>query len=487
MTHRAFARWTPVLAGVLAGIVFLGSVGLAVRDLDFHDQAAFRRLWADLAQGIEGYLDAVRPQAQAKPPDPSALIRTRAVIQGWIRGSGARATRPLATLPDESFLHPRLRSEPRSYDDHGRGALLAWAFRLRGGIAPYLIVWLAAVCALPLVLWGFAELWGAGMPRAAVVWALLLSLVPFVPETLALTRYAVGFYLVGVLLLVPLSVFACAGRPSVAGLAARTAVASGVFAICVFCRSSALVLLPGFVAALAIGAWRASRGWGVRGALLASGVALLLLPLPLARGAQQNDVWQPVWEGLGDFDRSKGFTWADSVAERAARNRGAPGLWTPRSEAVFRSDVLFAIRDDPAWYAGILARRLAATVTLWRLWPWTPRDGTFIREASSPNEGVIDKYWTYTTTIDHVGVGPWRLELPILLLVAPSLALAWRARGSSRARRGLAILGCLALGTLALPVAITTAGGSEAQSFGVVYLLGAALLTEATRGPQEYS
>lgn len=172
------------------------------------------------------------------------------------------------------------------------------------------------------------------------------------------------------------------------------------------------------------------------------------------------------------------------MALEAVQKEGVQDLWTPESEAVLRAQVLDTIRAEPGWYLGILVRRLLSTVTLWRLWPWIPRDGAFIRESETPNEGGIGKYWTYTTTADFVGIGDYNVELPVSLLVAPALVLgllAYRGQRTGAAREALIVLACPAVAILILPVIITTAGGQEGQAMALVYLLAAGFLADVLR------
>jgi hypothetical protein len=478
-------RWARCLLIAAGGPILLAAHTLAFSaSVDFAGLDAWRRLWTDLAVATTGWVEAVYGPAPGlvTARGDAADARGRQMLLERIERDGLRPTRPLATVRDRAFVRERLLPEPKPYDDKGRGMLLGLLFRLRGGIAPFLILWLGWLLAAPVLAWTAIELCGAGHGRAAVAWAVLAGLSPFVVETLALARYPVGFYLVALLLVVPLAVYACLHpAPTVGGLAARVAAAAALLALCVFCRSSAAVLLPGFLLAAGMGVRRVLAGRGRRLAALAAAAVLFAAPLPLVQGAQQNDVWQPIWEGLGDFDREKGYTWSDAAAEEAARRAGAPGLWTSESESAFRRQVLGDVTGDPVWFAGILVRRLAATVTLWKLWPWTPTDGLFIRRHSSENEGVIDKYWTYTTTIDYLGFGPWRIELPMPLVLAPGIALVLfgrRARWRPAASGFLRVLACVAVAALPVPVLVTTAGGQETQAFGLVYLLAAAFLVD---------
>jgi hypothetical protein len=463
----------------------VASTALAVRDVKLRELGAYRRLWSDLALSIATYIDHAYPAGREKPqrlqegldPEQAAMH----LVLWRIEMDGLRPTQPFRTVRERPFQATRLRPEPRPYDDKGRAVLLGWAFRLRGGIAPFLILWLAPLLALAVVAWSAVELCAAGSVRAALAWVTLLAWFPYVPEALTLTRYPVGFYLLAVLMIVPLAAYATASRsPTPRGLLVRALAAGGGFALCVYCRSSTILLTPGFFLALGLGLRRVVPDTRRRLGLGGVALVLFLAPLPLAKVGQQNDVWQPLWEGLGDFDRTKGYTWSDAVALERARLAGASELWTPESEAAFREQMLRDVRDDPAWYAAILARRLFATVSLQKLWPWGPRDGAFMRRQDSANEGVIDKYWTYSATIDHVGAGRWRFELPVSVLLLPAaIVLAGALRRRPFAWRAATLGACVAAGTLGLPVLVTTAGGVEAQAFGLVHLLLAACLAEA--------
>jgi len=96
------------------------------------------------------------------------------------------------------------------------------------------------------------------------------------------------------------------------------------------------------------------------------------------------------------------------------------------------------------------------------------------------------------TPADRIGLGPWRVELPLVLLWAPTLVLFilfGLGRGIARRRPWATRLGpvllvmlCVAVAALSLPVLFTTAAGLETQAFVMVYFLGVAfLLDEALR------
>jgi hypothetical protein len=452
--------------------------------VEFAGLEAWRRLWSDLAIATASWVDAAygpAPQRVVARGD-EAEDRARRLILERIERDGLRATRPLATIRDRPFVRERIAPEPKPYDDKGRSALLAVAFRLRGGIAPFLILWLGWLAAAPVLAWTAVELCAAGHARTAAAFMVLLGLTPFVAETLALPRNAVGFYLVGLLLVIPLAVYGRLGpAPTLLGLSVRTAATSLALALCVFCRSSVILLVPGIVLAFWLGARRAVRSPWRRWAATAAAAALFILPSLVVRQVGHHDVWQAIWEGLGDFDRDKGHAWSDPVAEQAARRAGAPAMWTPESESAFRAQVIGDVVGDPAWFARILIRRLAATVTLWKLWPWAPMDGVSLRPSTAANEGLMDKYWRYTTPIDHLGFGPAQVEIPVVVLLAPGIALAImaaRGRGRTRARDLLLVSACPALASLGAPVLISTAAGQETQAFGLTYLLTAAFLVD---------
>jgi hypothetical protein len=297
----------------------------------------------------------------------------------------------------------------------------------------------------------------------------------------------------------PLATYAAlAPRTDRRGLLWRAAGGGLLFAVCALCRSSALFLLPGVVAAFTLAAVRfAPRPGRVRHTLAALAVALavFLLPYAVIRPPQHHDIWPAVWEGLGDFDRTKGHSWSDPVADEVVRGAGGDSFKSPAGEAILRGIVLREVREDPIWFAGILVRRLAATVTQSKLWPHARTDGLWMTRGQTFNEGFLDKYYTYTTTADFLAWGSRRIELPIALVIGPTVVLAifalvrWPgastpaeralARTANWARPGLWVMACAALAALPLPVLLTTAGAAEPQAFVLVYLLGAALAAES--------
>ncbi len=479
---------TGLAVGAAAAALLLLSCGRVVASFDYRssESAAYRRLWSDTVWAINDFVLHRFPPQPGETLDP-AVDPTRAYVVVMLERTGQLDIKPWQfwrSFRPWIFREHRGPYELGVYDDRGRALLLARSFRLMGGVAPFLILWLAALAAAPALVWCVHEMWQSRRRVAAVVFAAAVATSPYVAETLTHARYAVGFYLVACLVAVALTT-AVVLRPqiSLAALAARFAAAGAALAVCISCRPSALFVLAGL--ALLLPVWLARfRHLGLLATALLA--ALLVAPAAVARPSKHHDVWIALWEGLGDFDRTKGHTWSDPVAQGVARFHGAPELWSPESEPIFRELVLSHIRNDPAWYAAILAKRAGSTVLQWKLWPYGPTDGLHMRRKTSDNEGFIDKYYGYTTTGDHIGFGTWTKEvwMPVwpglmLILLLHSLLSRSADAAAVRTRRleagAVATLGVCFLG---VPVAISTAGAQETQAFFFAYFLAAALLAE---------
>jgi hypothetical protein len=199
---------------------------------------------------------------------------------------------------------------------------------------------------------------------------------------------------------------------------------------------------------------------------------------------QRHAFWFGMWSGLGDFDRTHGYTWLDAAASEAAVAAGGTPLrsygYDPVNEPIYRRLVLGDISSDPLWYAGVLARRLAATVSERKLWPWPPWSGRSIAEPTSPNEGAIDAYYALTTPPDRFGIGEHQFEVPMPLLVAPAVAvvlLAVRRRGDWGG--SALVVAALAAAALPLPILVTTASAIETEAFMIVHLVALSLAPAA--------
>lgn len=465
------------LLGLAAGAVFaallLTHVAVRHADTRIGELGAFRRLWSDEALATTALVDArTGGAASRRPRNPESVAACRRLIVERAHVLQIRPWQFWRTIRAEPFIRERIYQEPAPYDDPGRAHLLGVGFRILGGVSPYLVFWLAPLLGAPVLAWTIAEIWRSGHSGAGVVFGCLLVLSPFVVEVLALARSPVGFYLVAWLALVALAVFAMLGPPpDPRSLLLRCAVTGLLFGVCAFCRIGSLFLIPGIALAIAVGARRATSR---RRVLLAAACGVLsLMPSLVVRPEQSHNRWQPLWEGLGDFDRTHANTWSDPLAEEWVRRHGAPGLWTAESEEVFRADMLATIRSEPGWFARILAQRLWATVSQHKLWPRIATDGLWMTRSTSMNEGFMDKYYTYTETVDFLGWGAHVIEVPIALVTFPTLALL----ALRRWREGLVLAAAAA--AVFVPVLISTASGQETQAFVLVYFLGFAFAAEA--------
>ena len=436
---------------------------------------ASRRYWEDLTIATTGFYDAGGPRFSIQSLDGNQL---RHALRRYVlrTTSGMPAWPFWRTIPVKPFLRaPRI--EPRDTDDTGRSLLLGIGFRLLGGVAPRLQLWLGPLLAIPLLLWLTWELADAGRRVAMFAAPLLYASSAYLVACASLPYSALGFYLLAILALEAFAVHALLNpSPSVAGLALRTAVAGCVLAACIRCRSSALFLLPGYLLALAGGLGRRVPGTTARLLIGPALAGLLLAPVLATRAKQHHEVWLGLWEGLGDFDHSKGHAWNDALAKQFLRDHGVdapPGdaIWFRDNEAFFRRQVLTDVGGDPLWYLAILFRRAVAALTQARL--WTP-----YLTAPAASEEVIRTYYTMAPDAEQLGVGRWSLRVPMPLLIAASVAAAWRPRSRPRFAPEAGVLVCGLTATLGLPIAFTTASGLETQGVALVYLLGLALAAE---------
>jgi hypothetical protein len=475
-----------LLALLASTLLVCGSIASTAR-VRYQELGPYRRLWDDLSIAISAHLDRVRPNRMLVEDDDAAqatvLVYRRLLIEKIEQGN-VRPWQFWRRVSSKPFIREGLTAIVHEADDAGRARLLALGFGVLGGIAPFLILWLALLVLLPVVWWTAFEFEVSGHGIAVGIFLMLVGCSPFVVDTLALSRAPIGFYLVAVLLLVPFAGYAILGHGvSRLGLFVRTLAAGALFGVCAACRSGSLLLAGGFLLALLLAVRRVYGADRRRRAVLgrfAIATAIFFAPYLAVRMPQHHDVWMGVWEGLGDFDRSKGHIWSDQVAAQVTSDAGSPVFRSVRSEAILRQLVLQHVREDPAWYMDILAKRVWATLTLRKLWPTIRSDHDYIERSTSPNEGGMDKYWGYTTTVDFLGFGESVWEMPIALLIAPTLALLALAalRRGDRARPAF-VLACLATAAAPLPILISTASGAETEAFACVYFLGAGFLIEA--------
>lgn len=415
------------------------------------------------------------------------------------------------TLPPRSISPDRQWRAASRFDDGGRALLLGLCYRVMGGAAPFLLFWLGILIFVPLLGVLFLEFRSAGHAIAGAILAILLSSSAFVVDLLALGYSAAGFHLMSIVVLGALATYTTLGRVTVRGLLLRSlgwGVVLGVFSIA---RGTVPSLLPAFLLAVVIGAFRAlpSRGrkaWPLALALTFVNAAMLCLPYLLLgryvdglvesamtrRGRpmmpRYHDPALLIWKGLGDFDRTKGYEFRDKAGERAIIKESRTGNAERDQEIHLRNVILEDIRTDPLWYVSILAKRALSTAALYKISPFGPRDGLSMIPASSANEGVIDAYYAITTHADWYRLGRWTGELPVGLFLFPTglllIAALLPASGAAAprlfraARTALPVMTLVSLGVLASPVLITTATALEPQCFVIVHFLALAFLAE---------
>lgn len=472
-----------------------------------------RRFWEDTHMAEALYLFGEFPATAnqvVRWRDDAGIARNREAHRHFevtVPEAGIQPWQFWRVVRENRFRRPNERRLVTRYDDSGRPILLGLAFRLRGGIAPYLFFWLAPLMALPVLAWMAAELTRAGAPAAAAVLLLLFGAWPFLADALALSYSPAGFSVLALIATIPIAVYAAVDpTPRRRGLLLRAGATGIVLASCVLARGGALLAAGGVFLALVVGAARmeAPRRRS-RLVTMAAGCVLLALPYLAARSAvgalirrtataygqssvppQRHAFWFGMWSGLGDFDTTHGYSWLDSEASAAAVAAGGTPLrsygYDPVNEAIYRQLVLADISKEPFWYAGILVRRLAATVVQRKLWPWPPLGGRSLALPTRPGEGAIDAYYSLTTPPDRFGVAGHEVELPIPLLVAPAVAVAWMAaKRKGRARGAALVLAALAAAALPLPVLVTTASAVETEAFAILYVAAAAFAIEALR------
>ena len=482
-----------------------------------------RRHWEDVSAAIKIYLDRhFPPEANRLPtsegqaiPSESDESRTAAwqacrdVVVEKTRNWEITPRQFWRTIPARPLLKVRDRFRAvRPGEDAGRAKALVLGFEVLDGVSPYLLVWLATLACLPVLLWVSWEMFDAGYPAAGGTLLLLWGSSLFVVDCLSLAHSGAGFYLLALLVLMGLTAYTgLSDRKSPAGFLVRGTAAGAVFGVCSVIRSDTVLLFPGFAAALALGTLGlvrqrgtehptvgAARMLAIRTVALGGVLALFLLPYFALNPPRPRPVWLSVWEGLGDFDTTKGHYWRDADAARVLREAGhEPGPeslfgWLDESgEAYFRDSVLQDVRSDPLWYGRILRDRLFATITQEKLWPLRANTGREIALSTYPNQGDTDKYYRLTTTVDWFGIGERRVEVPVSLLVLPTSALllwglvVWARRRRDahpnvNVLRSVAALVPAALGALGAPVFISTASAIETQAFALVYFLGLGLL-----------
>lgn len=449
------------------------------------------RFWDDMCVAINRYLDwSYGPRGRPGNPDEDAAAFKDLVV--WKAGeAGIRPFEFWRVIRPEPFLRVRHRTWIPPLEDPGRPMLLAAAFALRQGIAPYLMIWIGTLTSIAALLWVLWEARASGVLLAGSVFVALCVSSPFVVESLSLAHSAVAFYLIAALLLVALGLYAFLGRDEAArGFALRAVAASVGFALCCMCRAGTLLMAPAFGVALLVALDRIVPGrvqggfW--RRSLLAGALTIAFVgPYLLVRPPQHHNFWISYWEGLADYGVDRGYSWQDRDLKRWLVARGRKPFEHPRDvsaedDAYMGQVVRQDIRADPVWFAGVLGRRFVDTVSLAKLAPYGPRDGYSIEPPPL--------HFKYTTPADWLGFGGTKVEVPtsflwsgslILLLWWVHAALRSKAELKRRLEDRLALILSLAAATLALPVLMTTAAGMETETFVLVHILSFSVLVQA--------
>ena len=483
--------------GVVVPVLFLANVVLLKKDTDLSEMRASRRYFEDTCVGVKNLLDGeygLLPTAES-PNYQKAFDACARLLAGGASRQEVRPWQFWRTIHLRPFVNSReTLVGPRPFEDPGRAILVATGFRVLGGVSPFLTLWIAVPFFLIVLWWTAWELSRAGRAVAAAVFLFLLALSPFVVDIVTFTHSGVSFYLVSMIAIVAMSSYAVfSERVTAGGVVARAAVAGAFLGISVWCRSSSMALLAGLVLALLLGARRLDRG-PRRAAWAALALAALVVPSLALRPPKGHAVWISIWEGLGDFDRTKGHVLWDDDAKRTLVNAGVPvrkellGWVSEEAELFFRGEVLKHVREDPRWFARILLRRVWATITQEKVRAWTGRDWRWIRDHLTENEGGMGKYYSWITPVNVLGLGRARVTVPVLLLMLPTAVLValalmppWSERSAAlkpAAMKAAAVLACLAASAIVIPVAITTGSMPETEAFALVYVFGSALLVD---------
>lgn len=243
-----------------AGVLALAACGVllvfnatAVSERQAADLSRHWRYWDDMALAAGRFLDGRglwpgEPRRTVPLADAGGELREIVELQ-----AAERRIEPWQfwrVVPARQFRIWKSRGEPAPLEDPGRAALLGWAFRIFGGIAPYVLLWLGLLCALPILAWCWLEFHAARLSIAGTAFYALLAVSPYCVESLTLAHSAFGFYLLACVLLAAFSAYAVGGRDrSKAGFAARILVGGVVFWASAAARSGTLLLAPGFLLA----------------------------------------------------------------------------------------------------------------------------------------------------------------------------------------------------------------------------------------------
>ena len=195
---RRRASW--LLAASAASGLLLFNVGARVHTYVLGAEDQGWRGWDDLAVA-SGYAERrdfpVAPYVLGNRyrRKSDEFMAFRHMVTEGTAAAGLRPTRFWQPLP-AGTSRPRERVADRAALRRRRSVGAAGS-RLprRGGVAPFLILWLAPLALVPAFFWTLFELSAAGRLAAGIVFLLALATSAFVVDALTLGYSAVGFYL----------------------------------------------------------------------------------------------------------------------------------------------------------------------------------------------------------------------------------------------------------------------------------------------------
>jgi hypothetical protein len=495
-----------LLAGLLFGVNAVTELGTRSTEQAFAHWRSFDDLALAVGYAARGEfpVSSYRVRDLVRRERDPRFVEFRARLFETIETRRLTARTPWRTVPYQALYGDGQFRLGRRLDDAGRPLLMGQAFRIAGGASPFLVFWVgmgAIACGLA---WATFELVAAGRIVAAATFMSLSTVSAFLIDTALLGYSPAAFHVAGLLITLALSVYCAMGSITARGLAVRVVIAGLGLGVCALCRATVVSFLGGAALAVAVAVRRSrfspgpGRGWLGVGLL---GVALLA-PTAVLFGLTQRLTDETVqryskerlaayhdavlfWKGLGDFDREKGYEFWDMAGQAAVRRLSPTGGFDAVGEARLRETILRDIASDPAWFAGILARRVVASTAFPKLWSSASRDGRSFVAATSKNEGVIDAYYALTRQADWFQVGRIVGEIPAPLLMLPPLlwlVRAVRARTSPSVRATALATLCLLLAALPTPILVTTATAIEPQSVVLAHFFLTAALAQDLLG-----
>lgn len=168
-------------------IAFFGREGI-------HGLPSSWRFWDDTTLGIARYVDATSPgpAMERETGELAPLSRIyRELLEEKVRTFEIEPHQFWRTVNDQKFRTRRAPYAAPPFEDRGRSLLLSLGFRVLGGVAPYLLLWLGAIAFVPVLGWVTYELVAAGFGVTAAALGLLVGLSPFFFESLALPHSAI--------------------------------------------------------------------------------------------------------------------------------------------------------------------------------------------------------------------------------------------------------------------------------------------------------